>query len=278
MICGAALAASAQNTTNGTWTSDSSDYWTTPGRWANNTIASGLDATGNFATINITADRVVTLTNEITIGHLLFGDGGTASHLWWLTNNIVDFGGGNFSSGAFLLSVSAGVPTIWVTNQTLHLAARLDGTQGFRKYGGGTFVLWNTNSTMTGSVQVEGGFHQVFGEGAYGPTPGTFTPNAVVYSNLTVQNINSFLVFFDQSRHHSAPGRNRRVVPGRLGQGANEPLGDHGGGTARDHVRRRPCASDEPVERLHRRHMGRGEEIRGIALPPWPGSGLGTTR
>lgn len=128
MVCGLALAASAQNT-NGTWTFNGSDFWTVPGRWSGNNIASGIDATGNFATIDISDHRVVTLTNQITIGHMLFGDvGGGGSHQWRLTNNIVDYGGGNVVTGSLLLSVSAGVPTIWVTNQTLHLGARLDGT------------------------------------------------------------------------------------------------------------------------------------------------------
>jgi len=173
--------------TNGTWNVDAGGSWETPANWLNGWVASGIGATGNFRNLDITADRIVTLNSTITVGYLEFADlGGGGSHPWYVTNA---------GSGLLRLQVNEGLPTIWVTNQGVHLGVTLEGTQGFRKFGAGNLYMRNTNNTITGPIVVEGGFHQILSEFVYGPVPAVPTPNAVTYSNLTVQNWDSFVTY-----------------------------------------------------------------------------------
>src|SRR4051812_23909865 len=72
---------------NGTWVVNNTGLWSTPGNWLANTVASGIDATADFSTVNITADRTVHLDSARTLGTLTFGDATLASNNWLLDNN-----------------------------------------------------------------------------------------------------------------------------------------------------------------------------------------------
>jgi len=187
-----AVATVAGAQTDGVWNADSAGYWADPAKWAGGLVGSGTSATGNFWTLNIAGGRTVTLTNEITIGHMLFADlGGGGSADWTLASAIA---AGNVSTGVLNLAVSSGAPTILVTNRSLYLNVPLTGTQGFTKTGNGNlYMATHTNNMgLSGPVRIEGGFHQLQYEGAWGLLPATVTADALTFgSNLTIQNNNT---------------------------------------------------------------------------------------
>ncbi len=136
--------------TDGTWNLDGNSTWnstnTTP--WLGGNIASGVDANAYFNKIDITADRTVTLTENMTVGNLFFGDAGTTpTQKWILTRS---------AAQVLTLQTSAGTPTITVDNTTTTISTVLAGSQGLTKAGAGTLVL-SGNNTFTGTVTAGAG-------------------------------------------------------------------------------------------------------------------------
>ena len=129
-------------TASGTWTADSSANWSEPGRWSASTVATGGGQTANFSTINITANRTVTLDTPRTIGNLKFSDT-VGAQAWTIagTNSLT------------LETGSATVPLLSVTN-TATISAPLGGTNGFTKTGPGTIIL-SGNNPLSGTVNVD---------------------------------------------------------------------------------------------------------------------------
>ena len=131
--------------TSGTWSNDGSSVWSNPANWLSGAIANGTDATADFSTINISADRTVTLDSARSVGTLRFS-GGAGAHNWFLNSS-----GGS----ALALAVSSGSPTIAVTN-TATINAPLAGAAGLTKTGPGTLTL-GTNNPYTGTTAISGG-------------------------------------------------------------------------------------------------------------------------
>jgi autotransporter-associated beta strand protein len=131
-------------TANGTWTADASTNWSQTSAWSGNIVASGTNQTADFSTINITADRTVTLDTSRTIGKLKFGDA-SGTQNWILAA----------SNGCSLKldTASATSPLFTVTN-TATVSAPLAGTNGFTKTGPGTLIL-NGNNPLTGTLFVD---------------------------------------------------------------------------------------------------------------------------
>jgi autotransporter-associated beta strand protein len=130
---------------NGTWTSDSTANWSDTTKWYGAFPANGAGYTASFNTINITADRTVTLNGSRSIGTLSFGDiSGTQN--WRLDS----------SSGA-VLTLDTGTttsPSIVVNQNTVTLATPLAGVNGFTKSGSGTLALAAANS-LSGTVYID---------------------------------------------------------------------------------------------------------------------------
>jgi autotransporter-associated beta strand protein len=103
----------------------------------------GLGIGADFATLDITADRTVTLDSTVTLCSMTFGDT-TASHNW-----ILNAGNG----GSLALNITTGAPTINVNNQTTTINIPLSGTNGMIKSGAGTLTLAALN-TYTGNLTV----------------------------------------------------------------------------------------------------------------------------
>jgi len=143
------FAAKSATAANGTWTNLSGGNWGTSGNWSSSTIADGADFTADFSTLNITADRTVSLNSARTIGNLIFADASTADKNWTLDNN----GSG---TNILTLSRSSGTPTITVNNQTTTISLELAGSNGMTKAGAGTLVLTGVNS-YTGTTTVNAG-------------------------------------------------------------------------------------------------------------------------
>ena len=151
-------------TSSGTWIADASANWGETNRWSGNTVASGAGQAASFSTINITANRTVTLDTSRSLGTLRFSDSSGAQS-WTITN----------SSGGTLTmnSGSAASPSIIVTN-TATITAPLAGTNGYTKSGPGTLILSGNNSLSgtvsidTGSNSLNDGITRLVGPGALG--------------------------------------------------------------------------------------------------------------
>lgn len=136
---------------NGTWTNDASGLWSATLNWLGGTIADGTDGIADFSTVNITANRTVTLDSSRNVGSLLFGNPATPALTNWTLNS---------SGGSILtLAVSSGSPTITTTN-IANFNLTLAGTSGLTKAGSGTLVLGVTNA-YTGPTTISAGTLQL---------------------------------------------------------------------------------------------------------------------
>ncbi|HEX7653798.1 MAG TPA: autotransporter-associated beta strand repeat-containing protein, partial [Verrucomicrobiae bacterium] len=90
----------------------------------------------DFSTVNITANRTITLDAAHTLSGLIFGDAGSPADFNWIL------------TGPNTLTLGA-APQINVTNQALTLALPVAGTAGLTKVGNGTLNILGTN-TYTG--------------------------------------------------------------------------------------------------------------------------------
>lgn len=144
-----ALGSSKAQAADGTWTLNGNGNWnsTTPAPWAGGNIASGVGSNAYFNTIDITANTTVTLTENLTIGNLYFGDTGSSVQNW----NLVRTGAAELT-----LQTSSGGPLITIDNGTTTISAALAGNQGFTKAGSGTLIL-SGNNTLTGAITVNAG-------------------------------------------------------------------------------------------------------------------------
>ena len=133
---------------NGTWTSDASGTWSDTTKWNSGFPANGANYAADFSTLNISADRTVTLNTSRPIGTLRFGDT-SGTQTWTLA-----------SSGGATLTLDTGLtttsPGIVVNQNTATISASLAGTNGFTKSGAGTLVLAGANS-LTGTVNIDTG-------------------------------------------------------------------------------------------------------------------------
>jgi beta-galactosidase len=127
---------------SGTWTADANGNWSDASNWFGSNVADGSGNTADFSTINLTADRIVTLDAPHTISTLNFGD--TApDHNWTL-------------AGANTLTLGT-TPVINVVNQNATISTVIAGT-AFTKIGLGTLLLNGTTAnTFAGTLSVNAG-------------------------------------------------------------------------------------------------------------------------
>ena len=146
LLAGAsALRVQAQS---GVWTNDASGLWSAALNWTNGVMADGAGSTADFATVNLTADRVVTLDTSRTLGSLRLGDSvGTNGFSAWRLE----------ASGGSILTLSTGTggsPALVATAGTNVLALPLAGNEGFTKSGGGVVVLTAANP-LSGTLNLD---------------------------------------------------------------------------------------------------------------------------
>ena len=136
---------------SGVWTNTAGGSWATTGNWSGGTAAGGTDAVADFSTLNLSANRTVTLDGARTAGTMIFDDLNAATkHTWTLNTG---------TSGTLTLAASAGTPSLSVKTATT-IGAVVAGTQGFNKMGTGYLTLTGT-STFTGSTRVSAGTLEV---------------------------------------------------------------------------------------------------------------------
>ena len=131
---------------DGVWIVNANGNWSTATNWSGGLIPQGYGSTASFATLNITADRTVTLDVAASLGAVTFGDT-TASNNWILTPG---------TGGSLTMTALSGTPTITVNNQTATLNTPIAGTTGLIKAGTGTLCLGAANP-LTGPITIQGG-------------------------------------------------------------------------------------------------------------------------
>ncbi|MES2658987.1 MAG: LamG-like jellyroll fold domain-containing protein [Verrucomicrobiota bacterium] len=129
---------------NGTWSTDASGNWSDASKWTGSFPANGETHTANFSTLNIAADRTVTLDTARSIGSLVFGDTSGAQN-WTLA-----------ATGGNDLTLAATAPAITVSQNTATISASLAGTAGFTKNGTGTLILSGDNP-LAGTLNIDTG-------------------------------------------------------------------------------------------------------------------------
>jgi autotransporter-associated beta strand protein len=134
---------------NGTWNLDLNGTWDNPANWLGNTIADGTSSLADLSTLDITANRTVTLDTARSIGHLKFGDTSGSQSWTIVTNGITDV--------ALTLVTVSGAPTITVNNNTATNRHILSGTQGFVKLGAGSLALAGSANNYSGQTIVSNG-------------------------------------------------------------------------------------------------------------------------
>jgi autotransporter-associated beta strand protein len=137
---------------SGVWTNLSGGSWATALNWNGGAIAGGTDAAADFSTLNLTANRTVTLDGARTVGSLIFDDLNPATHHNWTISP--------GTGGTLTLSTSSGMPNIAVKNATNFITAVVAGTQGFTKSGAGYLTLSGAGS-FTGPTLVNAGALEV---------------------------------------------------------------------------------------------------------------------
>ena len=167
----AALALAATCSTqaaDGTWNVDSDGNWTDSGNWSSSTIADGSGFTARFIN-DITANRIVTLNGNRTIGNLIFSDNNASGSEWTVTGNT--------------LTLAGTTPTITTTTNAT-ISSIIAGTSGLVKEGAGTLTLSATN-TYTGGTIINTGAISTGLAGGLGGSTNTVSADAGTSLNLT---------------------------------------------------------------------------------------------
>lgn len=133
LACFQATTASAQS---GTWTNNGSGNWTDTTRWLSAIVASGTNNTANFSTINITANRTVTVDSGRVISDILLGDSSGSQN--WI-----------FSGGPLILANDTGTkPQLRASGGALSNTFNVEimGSHGLRKEQANLVFLARSNS------------------------------------------------------------------------------------------------------------------------------------
>jgi len=131
--------------TGGAWTNNADGIWSAGTNWNGGMIANGPGVLADFSTLDLAADRTITLDAARTIGGLKFGDL-SGSQNWTLSDaNTLTLDGG-----------ASNPATIAVNQNTTTISTPLAGSGGFAKVGNGTLVL-NANNSLGGGLSVNAG-------------------------------------------------------------------------------------------------------------------------
>ncbi len=163
---------------DGVWIQNASGNWSVATNWSGNLIPQGYGSSASFSTLNITADRTVTLDTDVTLGSLSFRDS-TASHNWILAPG----------TGSLALAALSGTPSIVVTNQTATLNTPLSGTTGFTKTGSGTLALGAYNP-VSGPISIQAGIVRQTTNNTFSPDSTLTLANATLEVRYGSYNIN----------------------------------------------------------------------------------------
>jgi hypothetical protein len=221
----AAAALSALAFGDGNWNVDAN--WTNPATFPN-----GADAVADFSTLNITANRTVTLGQNITVGSMTVGDS-NSTHTYTITGSTLTF---DVTSGTASLTSVGDIGTTLVTSFLAigtgdTLEVQVNGTGGIRF--GGKNIVALTGKTIRNSEAGSGVLQ-------FGST-GTGTDIAFTGGNLVQDSLTSAMVIGANTNGEMGGGTATLTVRRGLARyGTNRPdilgttnitLGDSAGGS-----------------------------------------------
>jgi autotransporter-associated beta strand protein len=157
---------------SGVWSANDSGTWTDTTKWSGGNPANGT-GTADFSSIDITADRTVSLDAPLSVGGLAFGDASTGTAGGWTLDP-----NGNAANTLTMLGVA---PSITVNTlgigKSVTISAILAGSTGMAKNGPGSLSLSGLN-TYTGGTTVNAGTLQLATGGGTGAIRGALTVNS----------------------------------------------------------------------------------------------------
>ena len=182
VVVGGMTATATVEVGNAVWTLNGTGSWPTTSDWNNSIVASGVNVTADFSTLNITSNKTVSLNGAQTVGNLIFGDT-TPSNNWTLNTG---------TGGPLTLALTSGTPTITVNNRTATINAVLNGTEGLNVAGAGNFVQ-GANETLSGGITVGGGIYELASSVGGQSTNPFGAPNQItIDSNATFDTTTSY--------------------------------------------------------------------------------------
>jgi glucosylceramidase len=135
----------------GRWQADAAGLWNDASKWSSFTPAGGT-VVADFSTIDISADRTITLNVPVSLPAMVFGDTQTSSAGGWILDNQ-----GSLSNQ---LTLTGSTPTITVntlgSGKAAIIQAEITGSTGLRKSGPGTLSLAAFNPYSGGTLVEQG--------------------------------------------------------------------------------------------------------------------------
>jgi autotransporter-associated beta strand protein len=202
-------AASSLHAASGTWTNASGGTWGTTTNWSGGAVADGAGFTADFSTLDITANRTVTVDSDHALGTLKFKDADETTPFNWTLSGANGKITLDNSGSAAVIDVAGNIQANTTGGNTT--AGGLDvGTVGFNKTGTGTFLIQGgyfgsglvkvstgtltlaqssaaTTTTFTGSYQVEAGATlNIAGPGANSGSGNLFASSGAGSSTVTL--------------------------------------------------------------------------------------------
>ncbi|HEU0172733.1 MAG TPA: Ig-like domain-containing protein [Blastocatellia bacterium] len=158
---------------SGVWiTPETGGVWSDASNWQQDQIASGVSATADFASLDITEDVTVHLDSPRLLGNMVFGDTDVTTAANWLLDD------NGSAPNVVNLVVNTGSPIITVNplggSAVATVGAVLNGSGGLTKAGTGTLVLTRAN-TIGGPLSVNQGTLRVGPGGSLSATTVTIT-------------------------------------------------------------------------------------------------------
>src|SRR5262245_15182496 len=166
---------------SGVWiTPETGGVWSDSSNWQQDQIASGVSATADFASLDITEDVTVHLDSPRLLGNIVFGDTDISTP----ANLLLDDNG--VAANIVNLAVNTGAPIITVNplggSAVATIDAVLNGSSGLTKAGTGALVLTRENA-IAGPLNVSRGTLRI------GPGGNLSATTVTVASNVSSLNV-----------------------------------------------------------------------------------------
>lgn len=165
---------------DGVWTNEIGGLWSNGTNWHNEVVASGLDSTADFSSIDMPGGIGVQLDVPAKIGTLIFGDTDPSSGSWWnLYNN---------GSATNTLTVTNVIVNAMAGTSGAAIYPLIQGSGPLVKSGVGTLAIVGTNSYSGGTFINSGTLQVGNGVGPSSLGPGPVTNNGTLFYTVSREN------------------------------------------------------------------------------------------